>query len=212
MPPSSSSSAFSAPPSSAVHPTTATPAATCVPSPSDNVVQNGGFECGLAPWVATDITNTRHTVGGPGDDSPSAYEFDLVGTPSPGTGLNPANVNQDLAVAVGQAYTLTFRTYFDSCGDGFVGVQLDHAPAYTVDACDFGAGAFRSNTVNFTATVSPWNLRFDFEVGQVGAVVRVDNGTYSTLHASGRVPAEKARRVRDVWWDERLPGSRRAIS
>ena len=89
--------------------------------------------------------------------------------------MNPASVNQDLVVTVGQAYTLTFRTYFDACGDGFIGVMLNHAPVYTVDACDLGAGAFEDNTVDFTATASPWNLRFEFEVGETTAVVKIDN-------------------------------------
>ena len=96
--------------------------------------------------------------------------------------MNPASVNQDLVVTVGQAYTLTFRTYFDTCtsttSTGFVGVMLNHAPVYTVDACDYGAGAFKDNTVSFTATVSPWNLRFEFEVGETTAVVKIDNGMY----------------------------------
>ena len=109
-----------------------------------------------------------------------AYEFDQTGAVDPSTSMNPASVNQDLIVTVGQAYTLTFRTYFDTCttSEGFVGVMLNHAAVYTVDACDFGAGAYKSNTVNFTATASPWNLRFEFEVGEPTAVVKIDNGMY----------------------------------
>ena len=82
-------------------------------------------------------------------------------------------------VTVGQVYTLTFRTYFDKCtgSEGFVGVMVNHAPVYTVDACDFGAGAFETNTVSFTASVSPTNLRFEFLVGEDPAVVKIDNGT-----------------------------------
>ena len=87
---------------------------------------------------------------------------------------------------MGQAYTLTFRTYFDKCttSEGFVGVMLNYAPEYDVDACDLGAGAFKTNTVNFTATVSPVNLMFQFLVGETDAVVKIDNGMYNSLSES----------------------------
>ncbi|CAD6581526.1 MAG: hypothetical protein ASARMPRED_000637 [Alectoria sarmentosa] len=122
-----------------------------------------------------DAIDTTHSISSPGDNSTFAYDFDQQGAVDPSTNKNPASVNQDLIVTVGQAYTLTFRTYFDACGDGFVGVMLNYAPVYTVDACDFGAGAFEDNTVDFTATASPWNLRFDFEVAETTAVVKIDN-------------------------------------
>ena len=151
---------------------------TCVPNPSNNVVQNGGFECGLSPWIALDATHTKHTISSPGDSSNFAYEFDQTGSIDPSTNTNPANVSQNLVVTVGQAYTLTFRTYFDKCttSEGFVGVMLNYVPEYDVDACDLGAGAFETNTVNFTATVSPLNLMFQFVVGETNAVVKIDNG------------------------------------
>ena len=89
----------------------------------------------------------------------------------------PGSVNQDLTVTVGQAYVLKFRTYFDKCtqSEGFVGVMLNHQPVYTVDACDFGAGAFKDNTVYFTPTVSPFNLRFEFIIAENPAQARIDN-------------------------------------
>ena len=89
---------------------------------------------------------------------------------------------------MGQAYTLTFRTYFDECtasaSEGFVGVLLNYAAAYDVDACDLGAGAFHTNTVNFTATVSPVNLMFQFLIGETNGVVKIDNGMYNSLGRS----------------------------
>ena len=108
------------------------------------------------------------------------YEFDQIGTVDPSTNTNPASLSQNLVVTVGQAYALTFRTYFDTCttSEGFVGVMLNNVPVYTVDACDFGAGAYKSNTVNFTATASLSNLEFQFLVGEPTAVVKIDNGTY----------------------------------
>ncbi|KAL8950863.1 MAG: hypothetical protein Q9222_003117 [Ikaeria aurantiellina] len=150
---------------------------TCTPTPANNIVQNGGFECGLTSWIAADVSSTTHAVTSPGDNSPSAYKFDQVGPVDPDSYMHPASVNQDLAVTVGQSYTVRFRTYFDKCtgSEGFVGVMLNHQPVYTVDACDFGAGAFKDNTVTFTAAASPENLRFEFIIGENPATVKIDN-------------------------------------
>ncbi|CAO1598328.1 hypothetical protein XANCAGTX0491_002097 [Xanthoria calcicola] len=157
--------------------TTTTPTVTCAPTPTNNIVRNGGFECGLAPWIAADIPNSQHSLVSPGDASNFAYEYAQVGPVTDDNYQRPGSVNQDLTVTVNQAYVLKFRTYFDKCtqSEGFVGVMLNHQPVYTVDACDFGAGAFKDNTVNFTPTVSPFNLRFEFIIAENPAQARIDN-------------------------------------
>ncbi|KAL8668529.1 MAG: hypothetical protein Q9168_006842 [Polycauliona sp. 1 TL-2023] len=156
---------------------TTTPTTTCVPTPAANVVRNGGFECGLAPWIAADIPNSRHSIASPGDASTFAYEYEQVGPVTEDNYQRPGSVNQDLIVTAGKPYVLTFRTFFDKCtqSEGFVGVMLNHSPVYTVDACDFGAGAFKDNTVRFTPDVSPYNLRFEFIIAENPAQVKIDN-------------------------------------
>ncbi|KAL8993548.1 MAG: hypothetical protein Q9169_006268 [Polycauliona sp. 2 TL-2023] len=155
---------------------TATPTPTCAPTPANNVVRNGGFECGLAPWVAADIPNSRHSIVSPGDASTFAYQYEQVGPVTDDNYQRPASVNQDLLVTVGQQYVLKFRTFFDKCtpSEGFVGVMLNRQAVYTVDACDLGAGAFKDNTVNFTPTVSSFNLRFEFIIAENPAQVKID--------------------------------------
>ncbi|KAI4269947.1 MAG: hypothetical protein L6R38_007279 [Xanthoria sp. 2 TBL-2021] len=159
--------------------TSATPTvtSTCTPTPANNVVRNGGFECGLNPWIAADIPNSRHSIVSPGDASNFAYQYEQVGPVTSDNYERPASVNQDLIVTVGKPYVLKFRTFFDKCtqSEGFVGVMLNHSPVYTVDACDFGAGAFKDNTVSFTPTVSPYNLRFEFIIAENPALVKIDN-------------------------------------
>lgn len=120
---------------------------------------------------------STHSISSPGDNSAFAYEYDQNGPLTPDPSANPASLSQQLLVSVGQAYRLTFRTYFDACttNEGFVGVMLNQVPVYTVDACDFGAGAFKDNTVSFTAASSPLNLVFQFKTGEIHAVVKIDN-------------------------------------
>ncbi|KAL9610019.1 MAG: hypothetical protein Q9167_005261 [Letrouitia subvulpina] len=162
--------------------TTATP--TCTPySNYNDGVKNGDFECGLAPWVAQDISGTTHSVSSPGDNSNFAYEFRQVGPVAPDASQHPASLSQDLSVQNGVPYNLRFRTYFDKCtqSEGFVGVKLNNQPVYTVDACDNGAGAFKDNLVQFFATGSN-NLRFEFLIGENPATVKIDNVSVIPLH------------------------------
>ncbi|KAL9611910.1 MAG: hypothetical protein Q9167_003463 [Letrouitia subvulpina] len=152
----------------------------CTPSPANNLIKNGGFECGLAPWVGADVVNTKHYVRGPGDASPNAYEFNQVGPVDDDSNMHPASVNQDITVIPGVEYVLHFRTYFDKCtgGEGFVGVMLNHEPEYTVDACDrypSNVGAFGDNAITFTPDTSTENIRFEFLTGEPDAVIKIDN-------------------------------------
>lgn len=165
--------------------TTATPTPTCTPSrPVNDAVSNGGFECGLAPWVAEDIVNTRHSLTSPGDASSFAYQFEQVGPKVPEADMHPAAVYQDLVLTANVPYNLKFRTFFDKCtqDEGFIGVMINRSPIYTVDACDKGAGAFKDNLVQFTATADRTNLRFEFLTREPSAVFKIDNVSVVPLH------------------------------
>ncbi len=59
-----------------------------------------------------------------------------------------------------------------------MGLMLNHQAVKTTDACDLGAGAFNSNSYNFTATVNPFNLRFEFLTDVNPVVMKIDNGMY----------------------------------
>ena len=149
-------------------------------NPSNNIVQNGGFEDGLAPWVAKDLANTSHTLVTPGDNSNFAYKFFSTG-PSYDAGPHPANVSQNLTLTVGRSYTLTFRAYFENCdgtAQGFIGVKVggDNGVTYSVVCGDYGPPyQYVDNTFHFTAVSNPENLRFDFPFDPEGSVAAIDN-------------------------------------
>ena len=155
---------------------TSTP--TCTPTPANNIVKNGGFECGLAPWIATDSSGSRHSISQPGDASNAAYQFN-PGPTSEETFSHPANVRQELALTLGVSYVLRFRTFFDQCAslENYVGVYFSNQQLYQIDACGNGgvAGRFFDNTVTFTAETSVGYLRFEFISVQVPATAKIDN-------------------------------------
>ncbi|KAL8685978.1 MAG: hypothetical protein Q9218_007429 [Villophora microphyllina] len=151
---------------------------TCTPTPANNIVKNGGFQCGLAPWIASDTSGSMHSITQSGDASNAAYQFN-PGLTTEETFSDPANVKQDLTLTVGADYVLEFRTFFDQCGrlENYVGVFLNNQQVYTIDACEHGgvAGQFFDNTVNFTAAFNPESLRFEFISVELPATARIDN-------------------------------------
>ena len=161
-------------------PTKANPPPTCTPTPSNNLVQNGGFECGgLAHWVAVDVPNTSHDLSA-GDNSPTAYEFVQQGQPFSPT--NVTSLSQEVSgLIVGVAYTVSYSLFFSACTQtfGFVGITLsNHQAVTTFDACDYGqaaVGKFYATSLSFTATATSANLRFEFIIGQPSALIRLDN-------------------------------------
>lgn len=96
--------------------------------------------------------------------------------------MHPASINQDVSgLTVGASYTLSFSVYFDKCTqrEGFVGVMLNHQPVFTFDSCDDGQQAvgkfYRVTLPPFTAAANPENVRFEYIIGEPGAVVKLDN-------------------------------------
>ncbi|KAI4209352.1 MAG: hypothetical protein LQ351_007715 [Letrouitia transgressa] len=155
-----------------------------LPTASENIVQNGDFENGLGPWVATDTYNNKHYVRGPGDNSSKAYEFNQVGdTKFNQAGYIPASLSQSLDVTVGKLYLLKFRVYFDKCtaNEGSIGASIGEWAGngrYPVGACDNGSDGvqkFGERWFTFKPSVTPETLRFDFLANEPDAVVKLDN-------------------------------------
>ena len=82
-----------------------------------------------------------------------------------------------------------------------MGLKINQQPVATTDACDYGAGAFKDNSYDFTATANPTNVRFEFLVGDTDAVVKIDNGMSIIFRAPFfpffflRIPLRGGRRV-----------------
>ncbi|KAI4244145.1 MAG: hypothetical protein L6R40_003129 [Gallowayella cf. fulva] len=159
---------------------------TCTPGrPFNDAVTNGGFECGLSPWIAQDATNSIHAITSPGDASNFAYEFQQRG-PLDSTS-NPASISQDLILTSGVPYNLKFRTYFDRCtngpSDSAVGIQINFQNVNTVNACKQGpGGVFRDGLYQFYATSDATKLRLQFFAGRTDAVIKIDNISVVPLH------------------------------
>ena len=156
--------------------------ATCPPLVNNDVVYNGGFECGggLDGWVATDVTNTSHTLT-TGDYSNTAVEFLQTGLPA--SGYNVPSLSQDVTgLTIGASYTLAYDIYFGGCTENYgnLSIILDHKEVFAQYTCNnggLGAGSYAQYASRFTATANPENLKFNFFVGSQtdNAVMRLDN-------------------------------------
>ncbi len=103
----------------------------------------------------------------------SNYYFQYYGPGYLNAGSPIPSVKQQIAITVGQAYTLSFRTYFAYC----TGSSTIVTPFGTITDCQFTAGIAHVNTVNFIAKASSLVLEFDFEDTD-------HNGFYQTMQIS----------------------------
>lgn len=127
---------------------------------------NGNFECGLAPWVANaGIFNTFEIV--------SNYYFEYKGPGYYNPGSTIPSLQQQIALTVGQAYTVTFTTYFQYCS----GETTLKSFLADITDCQFPAGTPHTNTLNFIAKQSSALFEFDF-------IDSSHSGTYQTIQIS----------------------------
>jgi len=155
--------------------TTTSPTTSSCPS-STAIVKNGGFECGISPWVPTATPGTTYKLSTPGDNSNTAFEVTQVSVANTSTGQEEASINQDITTTPGQTYTLTFRSFFTRGDAGFIGVKINSQPVYTIDASDrAGPNVWQDNTATFNANSATTNIRFEFLFGAQGSIDRIDN-------------------------------------
>ena len=146
------------------------------PVPANSIVQNGGFECGIAPWQQQIVSVANAGLTSPGHNSQFAYEVNQTGTPNiSGTVPVPA-ISQTLTTVSGTTYTISFDTYITGSYAGFVGVKLNGQPYWTVDSQDhLGPGVWNTNSFTHTADSTSMTLTFEFLAGYIGAHFVIDN-------------------------------------
>jgi hypothetical protein len=155
--------------------TTTSTAPTCATTPNE-VLQNGGFECGIYPWRALVAHGTTYTLTSPGSSSSSfAFEVDQ-NDPLDSIGLGETIIQQLFYVTPRTQYTLAFNPWWNAGNGGFIGVKFNEQPQYTVDASDkAGPGVWDSNSISSTATTAQYLLEFEFLFGTNIAAAKIDN-------------------------------------
>ncbi|KAK3386289.1 hypothetical protein B0T20DRAFT_484852 [Sordaria brevicollis] len=156
--------------------------------PPLGILPGGEFENGLGSWTQQ-VPDPGATAGVvslplPGQVSPN-YRFGskawrVVSPLKP----NPANqeflvsarlISPTVAVVPGRKYLISFSTYFDAFGIGFVGLMVNNQPIYTRDPADLGQGGigwWGPNTVYWTApeNVSSAQLKFEAVMSEAGTM------------------------------------------
>ncbi|KAI0414012.1 hypothetical protein F5X98DRAFT_350199 [Xylaria grammica] len=147
-------------------------------------VPNGDFECGVTPWtVQAPDTAASYFVGAPGHATSNSFQVHFT-PPSRGAelGVSARIISAPVSVQPNVPYQLTFWTYFDNGDAGFIGVQFNDVPVYTIDARDHGYGGdFTLNTVNYTPTTSTVTIKFEFLYGTVASLDRIDSVVFAPL-------------------------------
>ncbi|KAJ8120117.1 hypothetical protein ONZ43_g3095 [Nemania bipapillata] len=146
-----------------------------------NVISNGDFECGFAPWtVQVPDPAANYYVGTPSYSG--SYSFQVHFTPpavSPQYGVSARIISAAATVQPNVPYVLNFWTWFDNGDAGFIGVMINDVAIYTIDARDHGYnGPFTNNTLTYTPTTSSVTLKFEFLFGNVASWDRIDDVTF----------------------------------
>ncbi|KAK3951290.1 hypothetical protein QBC32DRAFT_165840 [Pseudoneurospora amorphoporcata] len=156
--------------------------------PPLGILPGGEFENSLGSWTQQ-VPDPGATAGIvslplPGQVNPD-YRFGSKAwrVVSP---LKPNPANQELLVSArlisptipvvpGKKYLISFSTYFDAFGIGFVGLMVNNQPVYTRDPADQGQGGINwwgLNTVYWTApeNVSSAQIKFEAVMAEKGTM------------------------------------------
>jgi len=153
----------------------------CSPISSNNLVQNGGFECLYwVDWSPKDVANTYH-IDTTGQNSYTSYEFKLRGNPASTTEV--ASLSQDVpGFTVGASYVLNYGSCWSTCDQsiGFIDIKLNYQSVTTIHPCQgtvAGLGWVNGTFGPFTAVSNVENLRFEFvlSLNQNNDDIRLDN-------------------------------------
>ena len=100
---------------------------------------------------------------GPASSPMTGFEYYGSGRYVPHSSA-PGSVSQQINVTPGQAYILTFLTYFASCtGQSTIEVTFGDSLSSSITDCQFAVATSHNNTINFVAKESTAVLMFSFE-------------------------------------------------
>lgn len=156
--------------------------------PPLGILPGGEFENGLGSWTQQ-VPDPGATAGVvtlplPGQVNPDyrfgSHAWRVVSPQKP----NPANqeflvsarlISPTVSVIPGRKYLISFSTYFDAFGIGFMGLMVNNLPIYTRDPADVGQGGigwWGPNTVYRTApeNVSSAQLKFEAVTSEAGTM------------------------------------------
>lgn len=151
------------------------------------ILPDGEFECGLGTWtLQVPDTAVTASVTGNAHIGNSAFEVDFHSPAvSPQQGVSARIISQTLQVNPGRSYYLQFYSFFDNPNAGFIGVQINGAAVYTVDARDKGSGGWFSNDVIWVPAAGVTSATINFEflfVSGTSSVDRIDSVVFQPFN------------------------------
>ncbi|KAH8666019.1 hypothetical protein BGZ60DRAFT_432182 [Tricladium varicosporioides] len=144
--------------------------ATCGPKPAAGILPDGEFECGLGSWTVQTPDSAATASVKSGNAFIGDKAFEVVFSPPPKTpqlGVSTRLISKKLEVTPGTTYLLQFYTFFDNGDAGFIGLQINDQPLYTIDARDKGFGHYNLNEVIWKPAdgVKSATIKFEFLFG-----------------------------------------------
>jgi hypothetical protein len=163
---------------------TTTPSASCTPPPTVGLLPNGDFECALEPWtVQVPDLAAKTSITSPGNTGSKAFQVRLFSSPStPQMGVSARIISPRIAVAANVPCKLKFSAFFDNLEAGMIGVLINGAPVWTIDAKDKGANKWVPVAVDYTPQTDYVTITFEFLFGLYPSIDKIDSVEFNYLH------------------------------
>lgn len=161
---------------------------TCTPTPTTcpplGLVPNGDFECDTTSWTVQVPDSAASTsIVSPGNTGTKAFQVQTRSAPiTPELGVSARIISSTINAAANVPSKLTFASFFTSTDAGAIGVQINDAPVYLLDAADKPAGVWNSNSIDYTPSTDQVVIKFEFLFGPYPSTARIDTVNFNFLH------------------------------
>ncbi|KAB5523124.1 hypothetical protein GE09DRAFT_1065552 [Coniochaeta sp. 2T2.1] len=164
---------------------------TCTPTPTAppicpplGLVPNGDFECDLTGWTVQVPDSAADTsIFSPGNTGSKAFQVHTKSAPiTPELGVSARIISSTINAAANVPSKLTFASFFTNADAGFIGVIINDAPVYTIDAHDRPAGVWNTNSIDYNPTTDQIVIKFEFLFGPYPSYARIDTVNFNYLH------------------------------
>jgi len=119
----------------------------------------------------------------PGNTGSKAFEVHTRSAPiTPEMGVSARIISETINAAANVPCKLTFASFFTNADAGFIGVMINGAPVYTVDAHDAPAGVWNQNYIDYTPSTDRVVIKFEFLFGPYPSYARIDTVNFNYLH------------------------------
>jgi hypothetical protein len=123
------------------------------------------------------------SIFSPGNTGLKAFQVHTKSAPiTPEMGVSARIISSTINVAANVPSKLTFASFFTNSDTGSIGVMINDAPVYVIDAQDAPAAAWNGNSIDYLPSTDQIVINFEFLFGPYPSYARIDTVNFNYLH------------------------------